>query len=111
MSERANCTMVLSAPKSTTNTKKESQLSPRDMAGLFELKKLGLMLVEIRISQVSPAKGQLLASIPLPETTSVLCLIKGDTAYMNLESEFLEEGDRLYVLTNDETGIRSLFTI
>ncbi len=105
--------MVLSTPKPAASnaTKKETPLSPRDMAGLFELKKLGLMLVEIRISQVSPAKGKLLASIPLPEATSVLCLIKGDTAYMNLESEFIEEGDRLYVLTNDETGIRSLFTI
>ena len=86
-------------------------LAPRDLNSLSLLKQHGLSLVEIRISQVSFAKGQLLANIRLPESTRLVCVLRGGRAILELEAVFLEEKDSVFLLTDDESAVRAAFTV
>ncbi|HEY9685838.1 MAG TPA: hypothetical protein V6C52_02555 [Coleofasciculaceae cyanobacterium] len=86
-------------------------LTPRDVTNLSALKGLGLDLVEVRISQVAYAKGQLLSNIRLPENTRVLCVMRNHRPIIELDAVFLEEKDSIYLLTDDETTVREVFTL
>jgi NhaP-type Na+/H+ and K+/H+ antiporter len=87
------------------------QLTPRDLASLSVLREHGLFLVEVRISKVSAAIGKRLDAVGLPEKTVAICLLRGDETIMNLDPIFLQEGDAVYLITDDETAVRSLFTV
>ena len=86
-------------------------LTPRDVNNLTVLKELGLSLMEVRISQVSFAKGQLLTNITLPENTRVACVLRNGKPIVDLEAVFLEENDFVYLMTDDETLVRHTFTV
>ena len=88
-----------------------STLTPRDLNNMSVLKNLGLHLVEVKISQVAAAKGKLLSSIRLPEQTRVVCVIQDKQPVLNIDPVFLREGDSVYLLTDDEEMVRSVFTI
>lgn len=86
-------------------------LTPRDVSNLSTLKGTGLELVEVKISQVSYAKGQLLSNIRLPENTRVICVMRNHRPITELEAVFLEERDSVYLMTDDETTVREIFTL
>lgn len=86
-------------------------VTPRDLNNLTMLKELGLSLVDVRISQVSFAKGQLLSNIALPENSRVVCILRNGKPIVDLEAAFLEENDFVYLITDDETLVRHAFTV
>jgi len=86
-------------------------LSPRDMNSIAVLKEHGFSLVEVKISQVSFAKGQLLSNIRLPENARIMCIFRNAKVIVDLEAVFLEEGDTIYLLTDDEALVRQTFTV
>jgi NhaP-type Na+/H+ and K+/H+ antiporter len=88
-----------------------SGLSPRDVNNWVALKDSGLSVVDVRISQLSFAKGQLLSNIQLPETARVLCVLRKGKPIVELEAVFLEENDSVYLLTDDEMTVRRVFTL
>jgi NhaP-type Na+/H+ and K+/H+ antiporter len=88
-----------------------SSLTPRDLNNLHMLKEFGLQLVEVKISQVSFSKGQLLSNIMLPENTRVVCVLRRGKPIVELGAVFLEEGDSVYLLTDDEMTVRDVFTV
>lgn len=90
---------------------KKNTLSPRDLNNLTVLKHHGLSLVEVKISQVSFAKGQLLSNIPLPENTRITCIVRNNKPIVELDAVFLEEKDSVYMITDDEQTVRSAFTL
>ena len=82
----------------------------RDLSNMSVLKKHGLHLVEVRISQVSAARGKHLESMTLPDRTRVVCVMQEGQPVLNLEAVFLHEGDFVYLFTEDEENVRRLFT-
>lgn len=88
-----------------------SDLTPRDLNSLSMLKENGLSMLEVRISQVSFAKGKLLANISLPDNTRVICVLRNRKAIVDLDAVFLEEGDSVYLITDDEDTVRDTFTL
>lgn len=86
-------------------------LTPRDINNVAVLKELGLSLVEVKISQVSFAKGQLLSNIALPENARVVCILRRGKAIVDLDAVFLEERDAIYLITDDEHQVRQAFTV
>lgn len=87
------------------------ELSPRDLNNVKLLKQCGLSMVEVKISQVSFAKGMLLSNVPLPENTRVVCVIRAERPIVELEAVFLEERDLVYLITDDEKAVRDAFTV
>ena len=81
------------------------------LKSLGALKEQGLSLVEVKISQVSFAKGQLLSNIRLPENTRIVCVIRNNRPIMDLDAVFLEERDTIHLVTDDENLVRDIFTI
>lgn len=94
-----------------TTTLTHSGLTPRDLNSITVLKRHGLSLVEIKISKVSFAKGLLLSNVPLPAHTRLVCVVRGGRAIVDLEAVFLEEGDLLYLVTENERAVRAAFTV
>ena len=90
---------------------KKTSLTPRDLNNITMLKSLGLSIVEVKISQVSFAKGQLLSNIPLPENTRIICIVRNEKPIVELEAVFLEEKDSIYLITDDEQTVRDAFTV
>lgn len=88
-----------------------SNLTPRDLNNLAVLKSTGVSLVEVRISHVSYAKGQLLSNIELPDNTRLVCVIRNGRPITELDAVFLEEKDSIYLITDDENSVREAFTI
>jgi len=88
-----------------------SNLTPRDLSGMSVLKQHGLSLVEVRISQVSFAKGKLLGNIALPENTRIICVLRNNRAILDLDAVFLEEKDAVYLVTDDEDTVRDTFML
>jgi NhaP-type Na+/H+ and K+/H+ antiporter len=88
-----------------------STLTPRDINNLSTLKDLGLAIVEVKISQVSFAKGQLLNNIQLPENTRIICVLRNHKPIVELDAVFLEEKDSIYLVTDDEEIVRQVFTV
>jgi NhaP-type Na+/H+ and K+/H+ antiporter len=88
-----------------------STLTPRDINNLSTLKDLGLAIVEVKISQVSFAKGQLLNNIQLPENTRIICVLRNHKSIVELDAVFLEEKDSIYLVTDDEELVRQVFTV
>jgi NhaP-type Na+/H+ and K+/H+ antiporter len=88
-----------------------NNLTPRDLNSLSALKETGLSLVEVRISQVSFAKGQLLSNIQLPENTRIMCVMRQSRPILDLDAVFLEEKDSIYLLTDEEAAVRAAFTV
>lgn len=86
-------------------------LSPRDLNNVTALKNHGLSVVEVKISQVSFAKGQLLSNIQLPENTRIICILRNGKPIVELEAVFLEEKDAVYLITDDEMTVREAFTV
>lgn len=86
-------------------------LTPRDLNNVTILKSHGLSLVEVKISQVSFAKGHLLNNISLPENTRVVCVLRNGKAIVELDAVFLEEKDSIYLITDDEETVRQAFII
>jgi NhaP-type Na+/H+ and K+/H+ antiporter len=95
----------------TTILKQSNGLTPRDLNNVTILKRHGLFLVEVKISKVSFAKGLLLDNVPLPENTRVVCVTRNGRAIVELEAVFLEEGDSLYLVTENEQAVRAAFTV
>jgi NhaP-type Na+/H+ and K+/H+ antiporter len=91
--------------------KQSTILTPRDLASLSELKQHGLFLVEVKISKVSATLGQRLEGVGLPERTHPICVIRKGEVTFDLHPLFLAEGDSVYLITDDETAVRSLFTV
>ncbi len=92
-------------------TLQTANLSPRDVNNLSTLKRNGLSLIEVKISQVSFARGHLLGNIRLPENTRLVCVLRNGKAIVDLDAVFLEERDSVYLLTDDEEMVRSTFTV
>lgn len=92
-------------------TLQTSTLSPRDMANLSVLRQHGLMLVEVKISRVSAALGQRIELVGLPYKTIPIGVVREGELLTDLVPVFLQEGDAVYLMTDDETAVRSLFTI
>jgi len=90
---------------------KKDSLTPRDLNNLTMLKSVGLSIVEVRISQVSFAKGKLLSNIPLPENTRIVCILRNEKPIVELDAVFLEEKDSVYLITDDEQTVRDTFTV
>jgi NhaP-type Na+/H+ and K+/H+ antiporter len=90
---------------------KKTSLTPRDINTITILKSLGLSIVEVRISQVSFAKGKLLSNIPLPENTRIVCIVRNEKPIVELDAVFLEEKDSVYLITDDEQIVRDAFTV
>ena len=88
-----------------------SSLTPRDINTITTLKNLGLSIVEVKISQVSFAKGQLLHNISLPENSRIVCVIRNNKPIVELDAVFLEERDSVYLITDDEQTVRNTFTV
>jgi Trk K+ transport system NAD-binding subunit len=88
-----------------------SLLTARDLDTLNSLKQQGLSLIEVRISQLSIARGQLLESLLFPENTRVFGVKRNNRMIMELEAVFLEEGDTVFVLTDDEHTVRRMLTL
>lgn len=88
-----------------------SNLTPRDLNNLAVLKNVGVSLVEVRISHVSHAKGQLLNNIELPDNTRLACVVRNGRPITELDAVFLEEKDAIYLITDDENSVREAFTI
>jgi len=86
-------------------------LTPRDINNMAALKDHGLSLVEVKISQVSFAKGQLMDNIRLPENARIICVLRNGKALVDLDAVFLEERDSIYLVTDDEQRVRQAFTI
>lgn len=86
-------------------------LTPRDLNSLATLKKHGVFLVEVKISQVSYAKGKLLSSIVLPDHTRIVAVLRNGKAILELDAVFIEEKDSIYLLTDDESLVRRTFTV
>jgi NhaP-type Na+/H+ and K+/H+ antiporter len=86
-------------------------LTPRDLNNVAALNSHGLSIVEVKISQVSFAKGQLLNNIELPENTRVVCIIRKGKPILELDAVFLEEKDSVYLITDDEKTVRQTFTV
>ena len=86
-------------------------LTPRDINNVSALKELGLSLVEVKISQVSFAKGQLLSNIQLPDNARIGCILRNGKAIVELDAVFLEEQDSIYLITDDEHTVRQVFNI
>ncbi len=89
----------------------EPKLSPRDLSTLSRLKYHQLCLVEIKITRFSPMLGKRLESISFPQNTRLICVIRNQCPIIETRSLFLEEHDIVYLMTNNETAIRELFTI
>lgn len=94
-----------------STTTKNAGLMPRDLNNLASLKNHGLSLVEVKISQVSFAKGMLLSNVPLPDSTRVVCVIRAERAILELDAVFLEERDLVYLITDNERWVRTAFTV
>ncbi|WP_373532118.1 hypothetical protein [Vampirovibrio sp.] len=94
-----------------TTTTKNAGLTPRDLNNVAILKHHGLSLVEVKISQVSFAKGMLLNNVPLPESTRVVCVIRAGRPIVELDAVFLEERDLVYLITDNERLVRTAFTV
>ena len=92
-------------------TIQNESLTPRDISNITALKAHGLSIVEVKISQVSFAKGMLLANIPLPENTRITCVTRNNKPIVELDAVFLEEGDYIYFITDDEPAVRKAFTV
>jgi NhaP-type Na+/H+ and K+/H+ antiporter len=90
---------------------KNVSLSPRDLNNVTVLKHHGLSLVEVKISQVSFAKGMLLGNVPLPENTRITCVLRHGNPIVELDAVFLEEGDLVYLITDNERSVRTAFTV
>lgn len=88
-----------------------TNLAPRDLNNLSTLKGSGLSLVEVRISHVSLAKGQRLSSIPLPDNSRLVCVLRNGRPITELDAVFLEEKDSVYLITDDENTVREAFTV
>jgi NhaP-type Na+/H+ and K+/H+ antiporter len=88
-----------------------SNLTPRDLNNLAALKSAGISLVEVRISHVSHAKGQLLGNIELPDNTRLVCVLRNGRPITELDAVFLEEKDAIYLITDDENSVREAFTV
>lgn len=88
-----------------------SLLTPRDLASLCDLKEHGLSLLEIKISKVSPVLGQQIGAIGVPQGSRAICVIRDGEPIFNLEALTILEGDMVYLLTDDEATIRSLFSL
>lgn len=78
---------------------------------MYLLKECGLSLVEVKISRVSSVRGLLLASVRLPARTKILCVVRDGAPIMDLDTCFIYEGDVIVLVTDDEVGIRNLFTL
>lgn len=92
-------------------TLETSGLTPRDLNNVTILKGHGLSLVEVKISQVSFAKGMLLSNVPLPENTRITCVLRRGKPIVELDAVFLEEGDLVYLITDNERSVRTAFTV
>ena len=88
-----------------------SNLTPRDLNNLAALKSHTLSLIEIKISHVSFAKGQLLSNIPLPDRSRLVCVVRNGRPITELDAVFLEEKDSVYLVTDDEQTVREAFTV
>jgi NhaP-type Na+/H+ and K+/H+ antiporter len=88
-----------------------SQLTPRDISSLTVLKEHDLNLVEVKITPVSFAKGQLLSNIRLPEKTRIVAVLRQGRAITELDAVFLEERDSILLVTDDEKTVRETFTV
>ncbi len=87
------------------------QLSPRDMSALNHLKHHHLSLIEIKITDYSPTVGKRLEGISFPENTRSVCVIRNHRPITELEALFLEEMDLVYLLTDNESIVRDIFTL
>lgn len=96
---------------STLSETMSAPLAPRDLSTLSLLKDHGLSLIEIKISQVSAAKGQLIDNVRLPENTRLLCVVRQGKPLLALHNLFLEERDSVFLLTDDEQAVRHLFIV
>jgi NhaP-type Na+/H+ and K+/H+ antiporter len=85
-------------------------LSPSELgASLFELKRRGLSLVDVRISPLSQHRGKLVQNLALPEGARLVCLLRAGVPLGSAQAVFLEEGDQLFIVTRDETAVRDFF--
>ncbi|MEB3286934.1 MAG: hypothetical protein VKJ04_05480 [Vampirovibrionales bacterium] len=98
-------TLSPSAAKLTKGTEAPS-LNPRDIQTLQAWKLLGLELLSLTVSQVSPLRGLLAENAPLPANTRIACIVREGDVLFSLYRTFIEEGDVLYILTDNERGLR-----
>lgn len=86
-----------------------SILSTYDHQVVDKIRKSGLAFIEVAIYPFSTILGERLQSIRLPELTRVICLFRKGEPILDLEAVFLEEGDLIHLLTEDESSVREAF--
>ena len=86
-------------------------IAVRDLEVLNHLNALGLAVVEIRISEVSPVKNKWAFEITLPGGTRLICLATHDGRIV-MDPRFMRfgVGDAVYLVTDDEAALRPIFT-
>ena len=86
-------------------------LAIRDLEVLTRLNAVGLTIVEIRISDYSPVKGKWAFEITLPPGTRLICTVSQDN-HIIMDARFMRfhVGDAVYLLTDNESALRSVFT-
>ena len=84
-------------------------LKPGELSGLFELKRFGLNLIDIKICPSSPLRGQQYNSLDLPTGVRTLCIMRRGYPILSYDDTCLSEGDRVILLSNNEEETRRFF--
>ena len=80
----------------------EHEIPVHDLLHLAELDRGELQIVEAQLDASSPAVGQSLRDLPLPEDSYVVVLVRGDKALPARQETRLLNGDRLLAVTSSE---------
>lgn len=82
---------------------KSTPFSSKELFGLFQLKTKGYQLMEVTVSPVSSLRGKMLASVHLPTSCRVMCVLRNSETFVNCDDLFIRAGDKIYVLTDGES--------
>jgi len=85
-------------------------VTERGLKALESIEHSGLTLLEVKVNPYSPVRCRQLSSLALPHPSRALCLIRQGQVFHDMDGLFLEEDDRVVILTRDVTQIRELFT-
>lgn len=87
-----------------------SKVSDRGLKALDSIEQAGLTLIEVKVTQYSPVRGRQFTTLNLPKKTCALCIFRGKETISNFDGLFLEDRDRVVVVTGNPQDVRELFT-
>jgi trk system potassium uptake protein TrkA len=86
----------------------EQQAGLDDIANLVPISQGKVNVTELVLRATSPALGEELAAVSLPEDALVTCIVRENEAIIPHGETLLEEGDRLIVVTTPENHADTL---